>query len=135
MALAVPEGCERMTLEEMSNALERFCDERSCDSCPLFQIKEIRNGKENCYSLYNNFPVNVMRNYNVVFGEPCNNPYWERITELAERQRAKGMSKYGFGLEMNTADIIERINHLQEELIDGLMYCEWIKGKLGAGHE
>lgn len=55
------------------------------------------------------------------------NPYWERITALAERQREKGMSKYGKGLEMNTADILVRINHLQEELIDGLMYCEWIK--------
>ena len=59
-----------------------------------------------------------------------NNPYWERITELAEKQRAKGMSKYGYGLEVNTADILERINHLQEELIDGLMYCEWIKEKI-----
>lgn len=35
------------------------------------------------------------------------NPYWERICKLSERQRAKG-----------------------EELIDALMYCEWIKDKL-----
>lgn len=55
------------------------------------------------------------------------NPYWERITALAEQQREKGMSKYGQGLEANPADILARINHLQEELIDGLMYCEWIK--------
>ena len=55
------------------------------------------------------------------------NPYWQRITAIAEKQRAKGMSKYGQGLEANPADILERINHLQEELIDGLMYCEWIK--------
>lgn len=55
------------------------------------------------------------------------NPYWERITDLAERQREKGLSKYGQGLEDNPADIIKRIEHLQEELIDGLMYCEWIK--------
>lgn len=58
------------------------------------------------------------------------NPYWERISELAERQRSKGMSKYGYGLEMNPAAIVERINHLEEELIDGLMYCEWIKEKI-----
>lgn len=55
------------------------------------------------------------------------NPYWQRITAIAEQQRAKGMSKYGQGLEANPADILARINHLQEELIDGLMYCEWIK--------
>ncbi len=62
--------------------------------------------------------------------EPKSNPYWERITALAERQRNKGMSKYGYGLEMNPADILERINHLQEELVDALMYCEWIKEKI-----
>lgn len=60
-----------------------------------------------------------------------NNPYWENICTMAERQRNKGLSVYGQGLEYNHADIIERINHLQEELIDGLMYCEWIKDKLG----
>lgn len=59
--------------------------------------------------------------------ESAENPYWERITAIAEKQRAKGMSKYGQGLEANPADIQARINHLQEELIDGLMYCEWIK--------
>lgn len=58
------------------------------------------------------------------------NPYWEKICELAEKQRSKGINKYGKGLEYNTADAIARINHLQEELIDGLMYCEWIKEKL-----
>lgn len=59
--------------------------------------------------------------------EVPDNPYWQHITALAEKQRAKGMHKYGQGLEANTADILARINHLQEELIDGLMYCEWIK--------
>lgn len=58
------------------------------------------------------------------------NPYWERINAIAEKQRAKGMNKYGVGLESNPAAIMERINHLQEELIDALMYCEWIKDHL-----
>lgn len=58
------------------------------------------------------------------------NPYWEKICELANKQRSKGINKYGKGLEYNSADAIARINHLQEELIDGLMYCEWIKDKL-----
>lgn len=59
-----------------------------------------------------------------------NNPYWERICKLSERQRAKGMETYGQGLESNPAQLMERVNHLQEELIDGLMYCEWIKDRL-----
>lgn len=58
------------------------------------------------------------------------NPYWERICRLSEKQRAKGMETYGQGLENNPAAVIERIDHLEEELIDGLMYCEWIKDKI-----
>ena len=59
------------------------------------------------------------------------NPYWERITATAERQRQKGIAEYGHGLECNPADIVTRLNYLEEELIDALMYCEWIKEKLG----
>ena len=58
------------------------------------------------------------------------NPYWERICEMADKQRAKGLETYGQGIEDNPAEMIKRIEHLQEELIDGLMYCEWIKDKL-----
>ena len=58
------------------------------------------------------------------------NPYWKRICKLSDKQRAKGVKTYGQGLESNPAAIIERIDHLEEELIDGLMYCEWIKDKI-----
>lgn len=46
---------------------------------------------------------------------------------MSARQREKGLATYGQGLEANPADILKRLEHLQEELIDGLMYCEWIK--------
>jgi hypothetical protein len=59
-----------------------------------------------------------------------NNPYWENICTIAEKQRAKGIETYGKGLEDNKADIIARIEHLEEELVDALMYCEWIKEAL-----
>lgn len=58
------------------------------------------------------------------------NPYWERICKLSERQREKGMKTYGQGLESNPAAIMSRIEYLQEELVDALMYCEWIKDKI-----
>ena len=58
------------------------------------------------------------------------NPYWDNICALAEKQRAKGMRTYGTGLEDNPAEIITRIEYLEEELIDALMYCEWIKDYL-----
>jgi hypothetical protein len=56
-----------------------------------------------------------------------NNPYWERICKLSDKQRAKGMETYGQGLEMNPLTIMERLTYLEEELIDGLMYIEHIK--------
>ena len=59
-----------------------------------------------------------------------NNPYWDNITEIAEHQRKKGVAEYGQGLEYNAADAVTRIAYLEEELVDGLMYCEWIKDKL-----
>ena len=56
------------------------------------------------------------------------NPYWENICNLAEKQRNKGIETYGQGLEANTTpDVIERITYIEEELIDALMYIEWLK--------
>lgn len=62
------------------------------------------------------------------------NPYWDHITEMADRQRAKGISTYGQGLELfNTPNAVQRIEYIQEELIDALMYLEWAKEKLKEG--
>lgn len=55
------------------------------------------------------------------------NPYWDSICEMAERQREKGLSTYGKGLEDNPMKIIDRLEYLEEELIDGLYYIEHIK--------
>lgn len=58
------------------------------------------------------------------------NPYWSRITEIADRQREKGISTYGQGLEDNHWPIEKRIEYIEEELVDALMYCEWLKEKI-----
>ena len=58
------------------------------------------------------------------------NPYWERICKLSERQRRKGMETYGQGLECNPMGVKMRLEFLEEELIDGLMYIEHIKAWL-----
>ena len=54
--------------------------------------------------------------------QAMNNPYWERLI-----YDDCSYATYGQGIEMNPADIITRLEYLQEELIDGLMYIEWIK--------
>ena len=56
------------------------------------------------------------------------NPYWMNICKMNARQEAKGMEKYGEPLEENTTlTTTQRIEHLQEELIDALKYCEHLK--------
>lgn len=113
-----------MTIEDKRRTIEEYCYTKDhCDDCELSAVVSMY---EPCYSE----GADIERNYAILFPTDKyknGNPYWERIVCLAEQQRAKGMSKYGYGLEMNSADILERINHLQEELIDALMYCEWIK--------
>lgn len=57
--------------------------------------------------------------------------YWENINKIYETQRKKGITTYNQTLEQNQIpDVISRIEYLQEELVDALMYCEWIKDKL-----
>ena len=56
------------------------------------------------------------------------NPYWMNICKMNARQESKGMEKYGEPLEENTTlTTTQRIEHLQEELIDALKYCEHLK--------
>ena len=57
--------------------------------------------------------------------------YWANICEMQKRQTEKGLNKYGQILEENTdMTILERLEYLEEELIDGLMYIEHIKEML-----
>lgn len=55
------------------------------------------------------------------------NNYREQILARLDKQDEKGMAKYGTILEQNPADMVERLDHLAEELVDGLRYIEWIK--------
>ena len=62
--------------------------------------------------------------------DSASNPYWCRIEAIANRQREKGIATYGQGIELNPAEATKRLTYLEEELVDALMYCEWIKDKL-----
>jgi len=53
--------------------------------------------------------------------------YLDRIIDRFRSQEAKGINKYGQVLEQNHGDIQYRLEHLAQELSDGLMYVEWIK--------
>lgn len=49
-----------------------------------------------------------------------------------DERSARGLEKYGKNLADNPLELIEWINHLQEELMDGILYCERIKRELNA---
>lgn len=55
--------------------------------------------------------------------------YWDRITAIYHHQREKGLKKYGLPLEDNPASIDTRIRYIEEELVDALMYCEWVRDR------
>ena len=56
--------------------------------------------------------------------------YREQINDLLDRQDRKGLSKYGLPLEQSKAEIAEKLNHLAEELTDGLRYVLWVMDSL-----
>lgn len=57
--------------------------------------------------------------------------YRENILKLMDKQREKGLNKYGEILEQNyTLTTEQRIEHAEEELIDALQYLEHLKVSL-----
>ena len=59
-------------------------------------------------------------------------PYQVSVETLIDRQIKKGIDKYGVTLDQNTTlTAQQRVEHLEEELIDGLMYCEHWKSVAG----
>ena len=48
------------------------------------------------------------------------------IAKFNERSQ-RGITKYGSTLERNDLDVYEWMNHLQEELMDAILYLERMK--------
>jgi guanylate kinase len=59
--------------------------------------------------------------------------YLDRIIDRFHRQERKGLDKYGQILEKNNDHILSRLEHLAQELSDGLYYIEWIRDKVKEG--
>lgn len=121
-----------MTYEEKVQALAKYCAEHKCNSCKLYGLIPLT---KPCV-----IGEDVDKHYEILIGAeseetPDENPYWTAIEALAEHQRAKGIQTYGQGLERNTAAIMTRLDYLSEELIDALMYIQWIKDYLSKGEK
>ena len=56
------------------------------------------------------------------------NRYIDNVNMLMKRQEAKGLATYGQLLQDNKEmSVIDRIEYLEEELVDALMYMEHLK--------
>lgn len=123
-----------MTFREKQNALIRHCRSVACTKCPL-RIK----GKWSksfadldCPDVELSPTVDLdeaLRIIGTITGDEVKpiNPYWERITVIADRQRSKGLKEYGRGVEDDTANVDTRLDRIEEELIDALMYLEHLR--------
>lgn len=112
-----------MTIQEMRQQMIEKCETFPLCSdnggCPLF------NNHPGFLSCNLHKDEYVTKFYDQMMG--TTNPYWENITKLANKQRKKGLETYGMGIECNPADVVTRIQYIEEELIDALMYLEWVK--------
>lgn len=53
--------------------------------------------------------------------------YWDNISRIEAKQTAKGIAEYGQTLEENQIpSVLERIQYIEEELVDALKYLEWL---------
>ena len=113
-----------MTINEKSKKIMDWCKSKDpgCENCILKHRKT-------CYTFYDECSKkNVEENYDLVFGSIEEVDYDKGIIDLLEKQREKGLSKYGETLEENTTLSREqRVDHLEEELVDALRYCEHLK--------
>lgn len=121
--LAVLEGNEPMTTADKQKVMWEECDSRpTCTGCPLEGKTTI-----SCYADERDAEIN----YPIMISN--DNPYWKNVTAIAEKQRKKGLETYGEGLEANNADVMTRIQYIEEELVDSLMYLEWLKDAIQKG--
>jgi len=54
----------------------------------------------------------------------------ERVINIIEHQQIKGYRKYGKTVDQAGLDVIQWIQHAQEEVADLLVYLEMVKGEL-----
>lgn len=125
--VAFTDGFRAASAVQKRQAIIDYChahdDDYCFGECPLANIEGL------CWE----DGADIDRNYEILFGKSeteVNNPYWDRITAIANRQRSKGIKEYGRGVEDDTADINVRLDRIAEELIDTLMYLEHLRDGL-----
>lgn len=68
-------------------------------------------------------------------GSMTADPIIEAVAEKMCARSRVGIAKYGTTLADSPEDIMARLRHLQEELMDGAAYVEWVMRKLAEGRD
>lgn len=122
-----------ITNEKKIKFLNAYCDMNDgCSEC-VFHNKNSRCPLVGLSQAHDRIIDNLFEELkHEIFNQPKNSPdYWGNICEMQKKQTEKGLRKYGQVLEENTQmNMRERLEYLEEELIDGLMYLEHIKEML-----
>lgn len=114
-------GIPGITMEEAEKAAERLAE--AARKLPSGQVPSTT------ASVRWKLGESIMDEENKREEEPV---YAQRIEEKIRQQVQKGKKKYGVTLDQNrTLTTAQRIEHLEEELIDGLMYCEHLTEAVG----
>ena len=123
-----------MDIDTKRMIVEKYCYTTRCKECKL-----VGREWENTYKYHNCLYIDeateaelnkaiVLINPESKSVDPTNGRYWSRVCEMQKKQTEKGLTKYGQILEDNKdMTVKERLEYLQEELIDALMYIEHIK--------
>lgn len=110
-----------MTREKLIEKLKERCEARNCTGCPINEMSCIE------FCDWDVMPDEMLHAIAKIVGVYAPD-YWGEICKIQARQTEKGVKKYGQRLEDNEdLGVIERLEYLEEELIDGLMYIEHIK--------
>jgi hypothetical protein len=127
-------------VEHKRALVENYCNNTDCDECVLRvggweHVVHFADDR-NCLYIEGateeelDRAIDLIQNAVKANVEPTEDrpDYWANVCEIQKRQTKKGVEKYGRRLEDNEdLGVIERLEYLEEELIDGLMYIEHIK--------
>lgn len=124
---------------EPAEAMKRMGDRGDNEDDIIRRIKQARNDNEfenHCFADYcivnRNLDDSLKQLRAIVQGD-LQPKYLDRIIDRFHRQERKGLDKYGQILEKNNDHILSRLEHLAQELSDGLYYIEWIRDKVKGG--
>lgn len=62
-----------------------------------------------------------------VLSEHDTDPIVQAVCDKMIARSRQGQTEYGTTLEENNAPALEKLDHLQQELMDGALYTQWLK--------